>query len=717
MITNTNQINARLQQAVLQDKYDIAEYCLNNGGDPNHCDDNGYPLLFLAAQVGNVLMTKLLLQKGAKKNQLSPEGYSSVYVATSYNRFLVLTELINNKADCNLTQQENASPLYRAAAIGHVNCLKILIGGGAHVNTMLNGISAVYIASSNNLASCLETLIENGADCNITGPDQATPLHRACFAGHYSCVDLLINKGGADVNTEYKGASAVVITVQQKNMPCLKMLIQAKANLESDKVERSPLMAAMSMDHYKYAQELLKGGAKVDGNFVVKVPLENGQELEISNETTPLINAVHFGLKYVILLLNSNAKIDLTDKSVGSAIHYAAGQGESEVLKELISRKANINLVSVWGYTPIQLAKKTNQHECVEILRNAGAKEDDDYRLVQITAMFEAIEKADLETLCPLLKNKDILNVINEQGHTPIIAAIKNENADCLKELIKAGADKNKKSLSEMSPVYYCVIMKQLECLQILIDEKADLNSCCNNISPCYIAAQLNEHESLSKLIKAGANFELAEANGATPLYKASSEGSNECVKVLISNGAKVDVEVNGYTPVYLASEKGFTNILEMLLKANAPVECKNLKNSPLFRSAALGKHESVKLLIQFGANLESEFDGMTPLWRAAYNGHEKCGEYLLEAGANKNHVDHNGYGVLYAAQTRGHDKFCELIKSYAGSDEYIVFIEKGNVVMRVTPQQTRLNNQELGSRFVTNIGSDVKKQDDQNKG
>ena len=58
---------------------------------------------------------------------------------------------------------------------------------------------------------------------------------------------------------------------------------------------------------------------------------------------------------------------------------------------------------------------------------------------------------------------------------------------------------------------------------------------------------------------------------GETALLIATMEGYNDFVKLLVENGANVNiVDSSENSPLFYASEKGYTEIVEILLHAGA---------------------------------------------------------------------------------------------------------------------------------------------------
>ncbi|MNY67310.1 Ankyrin repeat protein [compost metagenome] len=67
-------------------------------------------------------------------------------------------------------------------------------------------------------------------------------------------------------------------------------------------------------------------------------------------------------------------------------------------------------------------------------------------------------------------------------------------------------------------------------------------------------------------LINAGANVNVVQQAGFTPLHAAAQQGDIELIILLLENGAEVDIRMEGgKLPADLAREKGFAEIAEIL--------------------------------------------------------------------------------------------------------------------------------------------------------
>ena len=91
--------------------------------------------------------------------------------------------------------------------------------------------------------------------------------------------------------------------------------------------------------------------------------------------------------------------------------------------------------------------------------------------------------------------------------------------------------------------------------------------------SSLHIAAGLNQPRSVAALVRAGANVDLADCSGQTPLCHAVKHGSREALIALLVARAMVNVVAEkGATPVFFAAQDGLLDILKLLIKAGGNV-------------------------------------------------------------------------------------------------------------------------------------------------
>jgi hypothetical protein len=155
-------------------------------------------------------------------------------------------------------------------------------------------------------------------------------------------------------------------------------------------------------------------------------------------------------------------------------------------------------------------------------------------------------------------------------------------------------------------------------------------------------------------------NVKLGEG-GRTQLHHCARNGLTTSVKRLLSiRNINVNVKDDwrGSTPLHLAAYNGHIEIARLLLQNGAEVNVRNnYGNTPLHCSAYRGHVDILHLLVENGADLEEQDnDGYRPLHRAAWYG---CLPFIQEL-ISRYHVDINarrndGETALWLARAGNH--------------------------------------------------------------
>src|SRR5882724_8098182 len=152
-------------------------------------------------------------------------------------------------------------------------------------------------------------------------------------------------------------------------------------------------------------------------------------------------------------------------------------------------------------------------------------------------------------------------------------------------------------------------------------------------------------------------------------LVNACREGNTVRLKALVEAGAEVNVTNHeGWTPLMIAALKGHLEIARILVAKGAALEAANGSGWTALRFAcSVSDLDIIKLLIENGADVDSLDDkGWSILMQAADEGNAASIKILLENGVNKEIRNLAHESALSIALRRGHADIVQLLKKSA---------------------------------------------------
>ena len=165
-------------------------------------------------------------------------------------------------------------------------------------------------------------------------------------------------------------------------------------------------------------------------------------------------------------------------------------------------------------------------------------------------------------------------------------------------------------------------------------------------------------------------------------LFTAACKDHDSCVRELLASGADPNVaDDSGYTPLHWASYYGST-CFQMLADAGAdPNVADNHGWTPLHRVALGGYKACVATLIAAGADPNAVNNhGYASLHWAVYNNHEACVAALIATGADPNIVNNLRQTPLQIAVKKGRRECAKLIAVHVLADRDLTDDEWGLV-------------------------------------
>ncbi len=418
----------------------------------------------------------------------------------------------------------------------------------------------------------------------IAGPiaqgDTTTPLHWAVHKGDVAEVDRLI-KAGANVN--------------------------ARTDLGV-----TPLSEAALASNTALIERLLKAGA--DPN----APGADGQ-------TALMVIARTTNVAAARLLLDHGANVNAAEaQRKQTALMWAAAQSQAAMVKELIARGVDVNAISLVNDIPSQVSPEPRA-----LYRPAGG----------LTPLLYATREGCLECVKSLVAGGARLDLADPEGVTPLITATWNMHFDTAAYLIAAGANVDQWDWWGRSALYCAVDVNtiprggrpdapsldeatSLDIIRMLLEKGANPNLQLKllppfrNIgadrgvdqmltigaTPLLRAAKALDAPAVALLLKHGANPNLPNLRGTTPVMAAAGLGS-------------VDADTRGVFTTEDTPQRSIAS-LDLLIKAGGNIHLSDFRGqTPLLGAAFWGWYAAVQFLVDKGATLDAkDLKGMTPI-------------------------------------------------------------------------------------------------------
>lgn len=207
-------------------------------------------------------------------------------------------------------------------------------------------------------------------------------------------------------------------------------------------------------------------------------------------------------------------------------------------------------------------------------LAGAGAS---DAAAESAARLLRAAATGETQQVVQLLQQGLPVNVRDTSGNTPLLLATDGDHRDVARVLIEAGADVNMKNRILDSPYLLAGAQGRLEILRMTLSHGADLKSTNRYGGTALIPACERGHvEVVKALLQAGVDPNHVNNLGWTGLLEAillSDGGARHqaIVRLLIDGGANVNLaDRNGVTPLQHARHRNQDVIASMLVAAGA---------------------------------------------------------------------------------------------------------------------------------------------------
>ena len=605
---------------------DIAELLLANGADIGVIDNNSTSALVWAMKSKDLDIVHFLLENGVEVNN----DESMMLLASQTGHLEIIKRFIENGTSVDFRDLNGGrTALMWASLGGHTNHIKImqyLLKQGANVNEVDNdNQSALLIACEYGSMfpymreAVINLLLEHGADVDQQSFKRWTALMRASLNGHIGVVKILL-KYNPQVNLkDSEGFTAL-------------MHASGECDTEGDMVELLTTHGPVEIDiqikikidhrfggkiHYHHTLTgstlrivdgmtalMIASQCKKIDNIQILLKHNANINLQDAEGVTSLMSACmknHY--EATKLLLNHGARTDLQDKTRKSALMHIITVWRpdfrmKEIVNLLLKRDTEdqLELKDYFGETCFIVACRFNSTLVVNLLLNHtkyGPLIDlDMLNDKQESALIVASRCGNGDIARLLLEHGADVNLQAVDGYTALMRAAERCNRGIVESLLKYGAkidiqnrepydnfeagmslkirDYRINNADGMSALMLTSQCEKSEIAQILIHHGADVNLQDNvGVTPLMIACLEGRYCTAKFLLSKGARIDSHDKRGMFPLMFASCSCNKELVELLLNNGAEKQINMkdkNGNTVIIVACECECISVLRFLL-------------------------------------------------------------------------------------------------------------------------------------------------------
>lgn len=411
--------------------------------------------------------------------------------------------------------------------------------------------------------------------------------------------------------------------------------------------------------------------------------------LPLATAESPIADAaMHGDFDSVRILIQEGEEVNAAQGDGMTALHWAAENGDIEMLEMLISAGANSEAVTRLGrYTPLHLASKIGKDASVVSLLRLGSAVNPRTTTGAVTPLHFAASSGSQVAVKALLDYGADVDAKEQQwGQTPLMFAAAFNRTEAIELLVAHGADiaraakvvdiAKRQQEDRADQVKWNSLRKTLVGSSTGSSEPRQSNSSAstasNTVPQPVQEVQLRAVDEIDPLSYADL---VGTHGGLTPLLLAVREGHFEAIRTLLDNGADINQTSAGdqTSSILLAAVNGHFDLVEQLLEWGAdPNIASDAGGTPLYAvlnmewapkarhpqpvdymQQQIGYLELMEVLLEFGVDpnvrlkknlwyttyardlLGVDRSGATPFWRAAHATDVAAMELLVRYGAD----------------------------------------------------------------------------------
>ncbi len=221
-------------------------------------------------------------------------------------------------------------------------------------------------------------------------------------------------------------------------------------------------------------------------------------------------------------------------------LHFAVAQQDVALVRFLIHKDCDINKA-------VQCVGCQGKKSRIKVKRGQDK--------LQWTCLFRAICMQDVEILRLVVQGGADVNLFDRSACSALWHAVDTNNYKITKVILESpNCDVNIQDTFMMSPLHVAATHNNCDMIQDLLDRKALVDSRqLQGASPLYLSCAYGDLNSVKLFLQHGADPNLQDKDGYTPIFAALDKGNNpDVVYLLVSAGTSLYSRIIFYTVKYL---------------------------------------------------------------------------------------------------------------------------------------------------------------------